>query len=255
MSTLLTGVDAWVTAVLLAVLMAVTWEIGRRRGVRLKRENRPAPATKFSEATLALLGLLLAFTFSMALGKHDQRRLMLLQDSNAIGDFYTCASLLKEPVRGKLQGVIRKYVQFLLTLAKESPSEERLQKGLDDLQAMHGRMQTLVGEGLDSGTPVATPLVNTLNEVTSSHAARLSALRDRLYPSIVLLLFLAALVSMAQLGMYQGSAGELQPGATFGFVVLVSMVVWVTLDLNQPQRGLITVSQEPLQRLLSGMGK
>jgi hypothetical protein len=39
------------------------------------------------------------------------------------------------------------------------------------------------------------------------------------------------------------------------FVALVSMVVWVTLDLNQPQRGLITVSQEPLERLLSGMGR
>jgi hypothetical protein len=33
------------------------------------------------------------------------------------------------------------------------------------------------------------------------------------------------------------------------------MVVWVTLDLNQPERGFIRVSQEPLQRLLSGMGK
>jgi hypothetical protein len=31
------------------------------------------------------------------------------------------------------------------------------------------------------------------------------------------------------------------------------MVVWVTLDLNQPHRGWITVSQKPMQRLLSGM--
>ena len=253
MSTLLTGVDAWVTAGLLAALMAGTWEVARRRGARLRRENRPACATKFSEATLALLGLLLAFTFSMALAKHDQRRQMLVNDSNAIGDFSTCASLLKEPVRGKLQGVIREYVELLLALAKERPSEEKLQKALADLQALQRRMQTLVGEALDRGTPLAVPLVNTLNEVTSSHAARLAAIRDRLYPSIVLLLFLAALLAMVQMGTQQGSMGEWQPGATFGFVALVSMVVWVTLDLNQPQRGLITVSQEPLQRLLSGM--
>lgn len=37
----------------------------------------------------------------------------------------------------------------------------------------------------------------------------------------------------------------------FGIV----MVVWVTLDLNQPQRGWITVSQGPLERLLLGMKK
>jgi hypothetical protein len=255
MSTLMTGVAPWLTAVLLAALMALTWEIGRRRGARLRQQDRQAPVTKFSEATLGLLGLLLAFTFSLALTKHDQRRQMLVKDSNAIGDFYTCASLLKEPVRGKLQGVLREYVELLLTLAQERPSEEKLQKALDDFQAMHTRMQTLVGQALEGGTSVATPLVNSLNGVTSSHASRLAALRDRLYPSIVFLLFVAALLSMVQMGLHQGSSGEWQPAATFGFVFLVSLVVWVILDLNQPQRGLITVSQEPLQRLLAGMGK
>jgi len=60
--------------------------------------NRRAKAavSKFLDASLAVLGLLLAFTFSTALVKHDQRRLMVVADSNAIGDFYTCASLLKE---------------------------------------------------------------------------------------------------------------------------------------------------------------
>ncbi len=37
------------------------------------------------------------------------------------------------------------------------------------------------------------------------------------------------------------------------FVVLVSLAIWVILDLNQPHRGWI--SQEPMQRLLSGMEK
>jgi len=35
----------------------------------------------------------------MALQKYDQRRLMLIADSNSIGDFYTCASLLPEPTK------------------------------------------------------------------------------------------------------------------------------------------------------------
>jgi hypothetical protein len=94
-----------------------------------------------------------------------------------------------------------------------------------------------------------------LNEVTRSHAARLAAARDRLPPSIGLLLFVAAVVTMVLIGTQQGASGEWQLGAMAGFVVLVSMVVGVTLDLNQPQRGSIRVSQEPIQRLLSGMSK
>jgi hypothetical protein len=78
--------------------------------------------------------------------------------------------------------------------------------------------------------------------------------RDRLPESIVLLLFLAAVVSVGLMGRQQRASKERRLGATVGFVVLVCMVVLVTLDLNQPQRGWITVSQEPLQRLLMGMG-
>jgi hypothetical protein len=249
MGTFLTDVDAWLTAAGLMAAMLAGWAVRWWRGRRLAAGEREAAPNKFAEATLALLGLLLAFTFSMALVKHDQRRQMVVADSNAIGDFYTCASLLKEPVRGKLQALVRQYAEHRLALAQGPADEATLQHRLAEVQEMHGRMQAMVGEAVDGGTPVAIPLVNTLNALTSNHAARLAALRDRLPGSIVLLLLLAAVTSLAVVGEQR------QHGSTIGFVVLVGMVVWVTLDLNQPERGFIRVSQEPLQRLLSGMGK
>lgn len=255
MSAFLTEVDAWVTAVLLGVAMLAGWAIGWWRGRSLSKEEREAPASKFNDAILALLGLLLAFTFSISLVKHEQRRQMVVTDSNAIGDFSTCVSLLKEPVREKLQAVVRQYVEHRLSLAQSSVNEATFQRHLDEIQEMHRQMQSLVNEAVGGGTPVAVPLVNTLNAVTSSHAARLAAVRDRLPSSIVLLLFLAAVLSMALMGRQQGAAREWRLETTIGFTVLVCMAVWVTLDLNQPQRGWITVSQEPLQRLLKGMEK
>ena len=100
---------------------------------------------------------------------------------------------------------------------------------------------------------LVVPLVNTFNALTSSHAARLAADRDRLPGSVVYLVFLAAVLSMAVVGRLQGTAQAWRPVSTIGFAVLVSLVVWVTLDLNQPERGWIKVSLEPLQRLLTGM--
>ena len=58
---------------------------------------------------------------------------------------------------------------------------------------------------------------------------------------------------MLIVGTEQGAAGDRNLVPVAVFVVLVSMVVWVTLDLNQPGRGVITVSQEPLERLLMTM--
>jgi hypothetical protein len=82
----------------------------------------------------------------------------------------------------------------------------------------------------------------------------MAAGRDRLLVSVVLLLFPASRVAMALTGRHPGASGSPRFGVAFGFTVLVCVVVWVTLDLSQQQRGWLTVSQEPLQRLLTGMG-
>ena len=255
MSVILTEVDAWLVAVLLAVLMLAAWAFGWRRGRPRGGEKLAEAPSKFNDAVLALLGLLLAFTFSMSLARHEQRRQMVVTDSNAIGDFLTCVSLLKEPVRGKLQTLVRQYVEHRLLLAQTTRDETTLQRQIAEIQAMHRQMEALVQEAVDAGTPVVVPLVNTLNELTSAHASRLHALRDRVPPSVVLLLVLAAIISMLLMGWQQGMQGEWHPAAAIGFTALVCLVLWVTLDLNQPQRGWITVSQEPLQQLLKGMEK
>ncbi len=253
MSGFLIQTDSWIIAAILAGLMLAAWFLGCRRGARLSADERKSMEKTFSDASMAILGLLLAFTFSMTLSKHDQRRQMVVLDSNAIGDFYTCASLLKQPVRGQLQAVVHDYVEVRLAIAKTVKNDADLELVLAELQRKQARMQALVGEAVDAGTPIVEPLVDTLNALTSNHAARLAAVRDRLPASIILLLFVAALVTMALIGTHQGASGERRHGATLGFVLLVSLVAWVILDLNQPERGMITVSQEPMQRVLKSM--
>ena len=160
--------------VFLAAMLAA-WGTGWRKGRRAKLEPGEDPEIKFTDAALALLGLLLAFTFSMSLGRHDQRRAMAIAESNAIGDFYTCASLLKEPNRSQLQDVVRQYVQDKLDMARRVRSESELEEKLQGFQKMHARMTAIVAEALFAGTPIAVPLTNTLNNVTSADASRLEA--------------------------------------------------------------------------------
>ncbi len=252
MRNIVSTTDAWVTALVLAFAMVAAWGIGLGLGRRLRSQERAAPSSKFEDAGLALLGLLLAFTFSMALGKHERRREALVEDSNAIGDFYTCATLLKDPVRTRLQGVIRDYTEIRLDTSRHP---ERLDGALPKFDRMTSRMTDLVAEAIHEGTPIAVPLTNTLNQVTSSQASRLSAVRDRLQWSIVALLFLAAMVSTALIGRHQAAGSGVGLADTLSFILIVVLVVYVTLDLNQPHRGLITVSQEPFERPLASMGK
>jgi hypothetical protein len=101
-------------ALYLAVAMLVSWAAGWLIGKRLRCIGVKEEKFAFDDASLALLGLLLAFTFGLSLSKHEQRRTMVIADSNAIGDFYRCASLLKEPVRTNLRDVIRDYAELRL---------------------------------------------------------------------------------------------------------------------------------------------
>jgi hypothetical protein len=245
--------DPAVITVILAVLMMGAWYMGIRLGRRLRAGNGSTP--QFDGASMALLGLLLAFAFGTSMSKHDQRRVAVVQDANAIGDFYTCATLLKEPTRTKLQAVIRAYAERRLRMASASLNSLNLESALAEFQRMHEQMTTLVDQALTGGTPIAVSLTNTLNAVTSNQAARLSAIRDRLAGSIVALLFVSTIVTTILIGRSQGFSGDSDLGGILCFVLLVSFTIYATLDLNRPERGFIKVSQEPIERLVSSMAK
>jgi hypothetical protein len=245
--------DPAVVSVILAILMLLAWRIGIRLGRSLRAGNAATP--QFDGASMALLGLLLGFAFGTSMSKHDQRRIAVVQDSNAIGDFYTCATLLKEPTRNKLQAVIRGYAEQRLKIARQPLNSFNLESALTDFQRMHEQMTMLVDQALSGGTPIAVSLTNTLNGVTSNQAARLAAIRDRLPTSVVALLFVSTIVTTLLMGRSQGFSGSSDRGGMLCFVLLVSFTIYTTLDLNRPERGFIRVSQEPIERLVSSMQK
>jgi hypothetical protein len=219
--------DPAVITVILAILMLSIWRFAIGEGRRLRAANEITP--QFDTASMTLLGLLLAFAFGTSMAKYEQRRIAVVQDSNAIGDFYTCATLLKEPTRSQLQAVIRSYAGRRLKLAREPMSTDSFEEALTEFQQMHDQMTTLVAQALSSGTPIAVSLTNTLNALTSNHAARLAAIRDRLPGSILALLFVSALVTTALIGRNQGFSGSFDTRGVVLYVLLVSIAIYVTL--------------------------
>ncbi len=178
MDQIIAGLDIRILALTVAAAMLAAKEIGKWMGARLPREGGAKPS-KFLDASMALFGLLLAFTFGMSIAKHDQRRLAVVADSNAIGDFYTCAALLKEPTRMKLQSIIRQYSELRLEFARAEPGGSGLESALAKFDRMHNQMTELVEQALRDGTPIAVSLTNTLNAVTSNQASLLTGTASR----------------------------------------------------------------------------
>jgi hypothetical protein len=264
MNDIATKYDAGTLASSLALGMMIAWFGGKWLGSRFSADHSehsdssPEFVSSKLGAYLALFSLLLGFTFSMSLSRHERRMSMVVADSNSIGDFYTCASLLKDPVRTKLQAGVREYAELHVTMARSRLDRVAWGNALQRNKVLQAEMTNMVSEALTNGTPIGVPLTNTLNALTSASSARLNAVEDRVTGSVVLLLFTFALVTTMLDGIVEGNRGTtalVEVVGILSFVVLVALVVFVTLDLDQPDRGLITVSQASIDRLVSSLAR
>jgi hypothetical protein len=102
--------------IVIAVMLAFA-EIGYRLGLRLHATNdvaRKGQIGGVQGAVLGLLGLLLGFTFAMALERYDTRRALVVQEANAVRTTYLRASLLPDAHQAPVKDLLRRYVDVRL---------------------------------------------------------------------------------------------------------------------------------------------
>jgi hypothetical protein len=90
----------WLIAGGVLVTLLVGSELGWRvgHGGRLEDDALRTLVGGIAGATLGLLGLLLGFTLSMAVARYDTRRMVIVDEANAIGTLWLRAGLLEEPL-------------------------------------------------------------------------------------------------------------------------------------------------------------
>ena len=103
---------SWTLLVVLALIVGGTVGVGIVVGRRLRARREaelPQSLGVVQGALLALVGLLLAFGMTMAVGRYETRRALLVQEANAIGTAYLRAQLLDGPVRSTSLGLFVDY--------------------------------------------------------------------------------------------------------------------------------------------------
>jgi hypothetical protein len=230
----------------LATVLASS-EIGWQLGLRAKgrgRENMPA----LEQSVLALLALIIGFTFLMALTRYESRREAVLNEANAIGTTALRARLLPDPHRTAILKLLREYTQIRIEYIGRGLSfaelPEVIQRSNEIQEALWQQAKAVVAT--DKEIVPTLLFIQTLNELIDNQAKRLSALRNQI-PNIVLLsLFVIAAVG----GAFAGYAGALEPQRTrlpvYALGFLVSAVIILILDIDRPNVGFVTISQQPM---------
>src|SRR5258705_3843054 len=118
-------------------------ETGFRLGLRLhtaKDGARKGQIGGIQGAVLGLLGLLLGFTFAMAVKRYDTRRGLVLQEANAVGTTYLRASLLPDAQQAPVKDLLRRYVDIRLKYWPLVDDPAKLAEGMRLIADIQGEL-------------------------------------------------------------------------------------------------------------------
>lgn len=235
----------------LAVFWGSAW-IGTSLGRLQKRgESDREDFALLLGATLTLLGLIVGFTFSMAVGRYDQRKRYEEQEASAIGTEYLRADLLPATDAAKVRGLLRAYVdQRILFYTVEDG--QQLLKINAEITRLQGEMWAVIMAYASSGQPppIAALVVSGMNEVLSSQGFTQAAWWNRIPTGAWVLVVGVAIFCNTLIGLRAR-------GRNVSLFLILPIALSVTLsliaDIDNPHGGVIRVVPKDLGAVLESM--
>ena len=111
-------------AVFLLIGMLLLLEVGRRFGLRRRpkeSEGERGGLGTVEGAVFALFGLMVAFTFSGAASRFNEKRMLIAEETNTIETAYLRLQLLPQQAQPALQELFRRYVDPRLETYRRLP--------------------------------------------------------------------------------------------------------------------------------------
>jgi len=203
-------------------------------------------------ATLTLLALIIGFTFSMAIDRHDQRKVLEEGEANAIGTEFLRADLLPPKVAESTKALLIEYVdQRILFYSKESPEKVlEIRRKTDELQI------ALWNEILPSvrTQPTATMalVASGMNDVLNSQGYVQAAWWNRI-PSTAWALMTAIAISANLLVGFGARNFQKNIGLFMIFPFVISVSFFLIADIDSPRDGVIRIESKNLYALKSNL--
>lgn len=195
-----------------------------------------------------MLALLLGFAFSGAMSRFIERQDIIVREANAIGSAYLRADLLPPIHRDAVRKSVRGYLDARLSLYQRAQdSDESVVRAEEDLARHFAAAWESATEAAREAPLLASSTLDALNQATDLLAVRHAAAGRHLPAPVLTLLIGAALVSVASLGHGQAIHSGKSRATVVALALLIAGSLWVTIDLDFPQLGLIQITPAPLQ--------
>ncbi|HEY2534205.1 MAG TPA: hypothetical protein VGJ20_40840 [Xanthobacteraceae bacterium] len=237
-------------AVLLVTLIALSGAafIGDRpiRRLRPIKKDEKVDFDTALAATLTLLGLLIGFSFSMAVNRYDQRKNCEEAEASAIGTEYRRADLLPTNEAARVRKLLGNYINQRINFYLE----RQIGDADVDFAKLQDELWSVVALAANTQPNPTTALaVSGMNDVLNSQGCTQAAWLNRIPGAAWALLGLTAIFANFLMGYRERSAGMV---ALLVLPIVISIAFFLLADIDSPSGGgiihiaphnLISVSQ------------
>ena len=230
---------------LLLIGMLLLLEVGRRLGVRRRpkeTEGERGGLGTVEGAVFALFGLMVAFTFSGAASRFNEKRMLIAEEVNCIETAYLRVHLVSRQAQPALQELFRRYVDSRLETYRRLPDmvaaemEMANSKEIQEEVWTEAVAATRLPDSHPSSGLLLLPALNNMIDISTTRTLALQLHPPRI---VYALLFGLGLICSLLAGFRMSSGQNRSWLHILGFTVLTVIIVYVMLDVEYPRAGLI----------------
>jgi hypothetical protein len=223
------------------LLAALAGGLLRKRRRRLQEDDRKDFNVVLG-ATLTLLGLLIGFTFSMAINRYDQRKNYEEEEANAIGTEYVRADVLPAADASRVRALLRKYLDQRVLFYNTRDPQVLRQIDISTAQLQNEMWCAVQSRVVAQSTAVTALAVSGMNVVLNSQGYTQAAWWNRIPFEAWVLLTAIAIGCNLLIGY-----GTHRTSMLLIVVPLsVSLSFFLIADIDSPRGGVIRVQPQNL---------
>lgn len=246
-------IPLWGLFLFTCAMVMLSLEGGFRLGTSCQGKSQAGNVGAIVQPTLGLIAFILAFTFSVAAERFNERRFLVIDEANSISTTFFRADFLPAETKDKVQNLFRQYVALRLQPVNDARVGDIVAES-DKVQDLLWDETVAVGKA-NMDSDVVALFIDSMNETRDLQSKRVAAaLYARLPDSIWVTLFVMIVIGMTAMGYQTGLAGSRNLIATSALMLSFAIVTTLIADLDRPGEGFMMASKKPMHDLAKKIG-
>ncbi|HEX3121072.1 MAG TPA: hypothetical protein VHP80_18385 [Candidatus Acidoferrum sp.] len=201
-------------------------------------------------ATLTLLGLIIGFTFSMAVSRYDQRMNFEEQEANAIGTEYIRVDALPPADAAKIRSLLKEYLDNRIQYYVARDQDSLVKINAATLQLQNLLWTAVIAPAKTQTTPLTALAVSGMNDVLNAQGYAQAAWWNRIPAAAWILLVTISVFCNLLIGYGVRLKSEL---LFLILPVVLSVSLFLIADIDSPRRGVIHIRAQNLESLAESL--